>query len=72
MALPLYDWLRIQLSRADEVGGGYHNKMANPVQAGAGFAISVLFVIVWLAAVGPALLWVLALRIPRQIMKRRG
>lgn len=72
MALPLYDWLGIQLARVDEVGGGYHNKMANPVQAGAGFAESALIVSVWLAAVGPASLWIFALRIRRRIMKRRG
>ena len=60
MALPGYDWLRVQLSRLDDLGGGYHNKMANPVLAGAGFAMSVFFVVLWIVALGPLLLWQLA------------
>ncbi len=67
MTLPGFDWLQRQLAGVDEVAGGYQNKMGNPMVGGAGSSMSCLYVIMWLLALVPMLLWVGA----RAVLRRR-
>jgi len=66
MGLPGSDWRNRQLAGIDEVAGGYQNKMANPVTGGAGFAMSVVVVTLWLLSLVPLCLWSIAKRLLRR------
>ena len=57
MNLPGTAWLQDRLDTAQAVGGGYERNMGSPVLAGAAFAMSALFVAVWLLALAPMLVW---------------
>ena len=57
MALPGYDWLSEHLAGLREHSGDFEAGMRHPVQAGAAWAVGALFIIVWLLALGPMLLW---------------
>ena len=59
MTLPGFNWLKRQLSGVDEVAGGYQTKMGDPMTSGAGCAMSLIFIIVWLVALVPLSLWAL-------------
>ena len=53
MSLPGTRWLVRQLSAVDDLAGGYHRKMANPLVSGAGFAMSTVLILAWVAALLP-------------------
>ena len=63
MKLPGTAWLQERLDTAQAVGGGYERNMGSPILAGAAFAMSVLFVVVWMVALAPMLLWRLLQRL---------
>ena len=57
MSLPGLPWLREKLAATDAVGGGYQAKMGQPVQGGAAFQMTVIFVFAWLLALPVMLAW---------------
>jgi hypothetical protein len=57
MSLPGGAWLRDRLDTAQAIGGGYERNMGSPMQAGAAFAMSLVFMAAWLIALGPMLVW---------------
>lgn len=64
MALPHWEWLRSRLETTHHVSGGYETRFYNhPMTAGAGLVMSLFWIVIWLVALVPSLLWVGARRL---------
>jgi hypothetical protein len=55
--MPGTAWLQDRLVTAQAVGGGYERNMGSPMLSGAAFAISAVFVVAWVVALAPMLVW---------------
>lgn len=70
MALPGYGWLRGRLAGTETVSGGWEAKMHHPVMGGAGFAMSVMWVLIWLVTLIPLCLWAGVRRLRANLAQR--
>jgi hypothetical protein len=70
VAPPGFEWLRRQLAGTGTVSGGWEAKMKHPVVGGAGFAMSVMFVLLWFLALVPLCLWAVGRAIGRRVLRR--